>query len=834
MQYVLSLFDRGLADVESISDGSSNIKNVNELLELITLLLDTCEVAVEYTGQFEKLEVDKIPQLPQAVVHVVKGTLNHCKGSDIIYGKSLEAVNQSLTELFQHAVQLNNGFVGLLNRLTFNSFENEDMALLADVCEGLSSIASNLSRLSEMKSMVTTWKTFTSLTHRYHSDLATHIDLGQTVKDLVTEVTEGLSYFDSFRENLDEGHLDEKVVQRIIKVTSFCLKIVVALCDKFKGYIRSVHSSLVSLLITLFKYAPYNLPKGINKNLKESMERQVTVAIEPLISHLIEDSQFIKAVQDVNDEVRIETSSEYLLLLASVMSHLISANNVAREMWATAKPHIFQLVFISLKECHIGLSIPVMLPGIMCQGKPQTDVSLYQHVLMRACGYVANSTPEEYSRIEQELAKGLLSDSSWVSLFASDVWCFVGRYGTSELCETHCLSLCELLEVLPDSCITQKRTIAMLLRRLIRMLDVDRKENIFQNLCKKSSPSLVHCFPEEMCEDVHLTPIWKNYSNSVSQGISKIVEGAATDETLKSMMTGMEMLYTFVLPSTTFATTNLEEFGEVVNSLCKLWRRLPIDTSVGTLEEELFQHLALLSSSVLDHFDNEDLLYILDVCRKAAEFGTLGTKCSVCHVIEALGGRFISDCSQQQEILQLITDTLVTLLQNEDAYVQQTALDAFVKFGQRTQHVEVLPKCVEQCRQDVEDKITQYLSEKPAPALAEACEAEVFRQQKTTFQNCTEPLFTPVVYKSKDDTQPEEKNLQDSQESSSPPNKKMKVTEAENEDSDRGLVKPLLQALRASQDALHTLCTSGVGLSDREREDIQSFLLALTNKWKEL
>lgn len=48
---------------------------------------------------------------------------------------------------------------------------------------------------------------------------------------------------------------DKKIVQRIIKMTSFCLKVVIALCEKFRDYLVGCHPTLVLLLLLLFRWS---------------------------------------------------------------------------------------------------------------------------------------------------------------------------------------------------------------------------------------------------------------------------------------------------------------------------------------------------------------------------------------------------------------------------------------------------------------------------------------------------------------------------------------------------------------------------------------------------
>lgn len=55
--------------------------------------------------------------------------------------------------------------------------------------------------------------------------------------------------------NLLQEEKDRKVLQRVGKMATFCVKVVVGLCERFQGYLQRAHHTLLSLLHLLYRSA---------------------------------------------------------------------------------------------------------------------------------------------------------------------------------------------------------------------------------------------------------------------------------------------------------------------------------------------------------------------------------------------------------------------------------------------------------------------------------------------------------------------------------------------------------------------------------------------------
>ncbi|XP_042222646.1 uncharacterized protein C1orf112 homolog isoform X2 [Homarus americanus] len=459
-------------------EAEKNMDRTIELLQKCSLVTECCELAVQFLLQAEGVAVENVSSLPVVLLHIINHTFDHCKDSGDIYGSHLEHVKESLSALFHHAVDLSTQFTTLLSKLTFNSFCDDDLEVLLQVCEQLCVTATSLSQLSEIRCCVVVWRAYTSLVQHHHGELVTRIDISVPLTPLVKEIKDGLDLIASIPvKNVTMAEKDQKVVQRIIKMTSFCLKVIIALCEKFRGYLRGSHSLLVSLLLLLFRFSPNNVTLQLYPDsIKNDIERQATIGIEPLLIHLRRDEEFIKMMFKMDQdgtEILAEDWGNYLLLLLAVCVPPSTISALYNNTFITK-------IFMVVKKCHASFSFPCVMDGVMYGGRPRYKVALYEHLLIRMCTLVATLEIQNFEALEQVLVQWLLSGQTWPALLAADLWSFVARFGTSELCKNHCTVLMDVLPQTPPSS-HQRLMTASLLSRLLPKLTSHHRQEIISN-----------------------------------------------------------------------------------------------------------------------------------------------------------------------------------------------------------------------------------------------------------------------------------------------------------------------------------------------------------------
>ncbi|KAG7176943.1 hypothetical protein Hamer_G000152 [Homarus americanus] len=175
-------------------EAEKNMDRTIELLQKCSLVTECCELAVQFLLQAEGVAVENNVNINTfCFTSFLLPILVYCVPvCGDIYGSHLEHVKESLSALFHHAVDLSTQFTTLLSKLTFNSFCDDDLEVLLQVCEQLCVTATSLSQLSEIRCCVVVWRAYTSLVQHHHGELVTRIDISVPLTPLVKEIKDGL------------------------------------------------------------------------------------------------------------------------------------------------------------------------------------------------------------------------------------------------------------------------------------------------------------------------------------------------------------------------------------------------------------------------------------------------------------------------------------------------------------------------------------------------------------------------------------------------------------------------------------------------------------------
>ncbi|XP_020612255.1 uncharacterized protein C1orf112 homolog isoform X2 [Orbicella faveolata] len=163
-----------------------------------------------------------------------------------------------------------------------------------------------------------------------------------------------------------------------------------------------------------------------------------------------------------------------------------------------------EAVFQSFKLCVLEICLPVFVDGVMSKGKPLREVTFYEHVCTRMCSLVASTPATCFPVVERCLLEHVLQDDLLCALLASDVWCFMARWGSAELCAGHVSVLTQLLLKLPTAEAAYLH-LSMLIQRLARLMAVEHQETLVTSFppSKEENVSAWCVFPlQDMPESV--------------------------------------------------------------------------------------------------------------------------------------------------------------------------------------------------------------------------------------------------------------------------------------------------------------------------------------------
>lgn len=106
--------------------------------------------------------------------------------------------------------------------------------------------------------------------------------------------------------------------------------------------------------------------------------------------------------------------------------------------WTLGAESIIDIGLTNINELQEEIhAAEIRLPGTQDIGERPRRATLYEVTLVSICGLISEIPADGFHALELILLKHLLSNRLWSSLLSSDIWCFIGRIGSSELCVSH-------------------------------------------------------------------------------------------------------------------------------------------------------------------------------------------------------------------------------------------------------------------------------------------------------------------------------------------------------------------------------------------------------------
>ncbi|XP_021355307.1 uncharacterized protein C1orf112 homolog [Mizuhopecten yessoensis] len=475
-----------------------------EILTHLQLLLETvecCETFVRFSQSSKvALSWSDVHSLPVGTLHVLKGTYSHCKESTDVYGDCLTSVSDPLSLLFRKAHSLQVVFLNLLDKINVDANSTEqDANDLCYVCHGLFEVCQIVTAL-DMKLVVNLWKAISRHAGQKKEILRNRLDMDNLLTYLCGEISTGYSYLfqllpctDNDGMALSQG--DERGFQKSVKIVGFQMKVLVMMARDYLQTLHGAASTIYRLILHLFRYIRPSLhAMPILDCHSQEIHRHLINATEPLLATLVYSRTFMETLTQNTQALHEEEKFAHLQVLMSVIEHLPKTTDEMQE-WClmnaddTNRDDLLTSAFRAAHQCYIEILLPVYMSTPMCDGQPQRCVSLYEFLCTRLCGMAGTYLSSCFPVLERVLIEWLLSGSPVCASLAADVWCFLVRYGSADLCYSHIQVLMELCQTIkgPNS---DLHIITSLVCRLSKFLSPEHQN------------SLVRQFPP--CDDIAL------------------------------------------------------------------------------------------------------------------------------------------------------------------------------------------------------------------------------------------------------------------------------------------------------------------------------------------
>ncbi|XP_041481529.1 uncharacterized protein C1orf112 homolog isoform X1 [Lytechinus variegatus] len=723
-------------------------------LQLLVEVISVLEMVIQHMmpSKGDMVSMTTIESLPCNVLSVIQRSFSHCKDSHTVYGDHFPAVSEQLSTLFKRAYSLQKALMMLLEAVSDSTDSSTES--LSNVCDGFHDLCRIISGM-DTTLLVSTWRFLVKLVIKHKDSIQQSFQTPPLVQTLCNEVEShychalDLAPQPSGLEVQAQGSqgTDEKAFARTLKVCSLCFKMLHHLIKEFPEECVEECGPQVSqvLLVLQSVTTPSLQAKDISEKALNDLQRSVLVGIEPLIQLFITSRRFCDSLLAVNQERKPDHSLATLLTLVTILKLLPTATDDARILWLDPvlmpedepREDLVSGIFTAMKNCYIELHKSITLPGIMCNGKPQTDVCLYEFIVTHLCGFVASLPARFFLNVERCLLENVLgSDWSAVTV-AVDVWCFMARYGSANLCLHHVRLICDLLTSLPTNQSKASIHLTLLLGRLIPLLAPDHQLELLSSYPVERHPDLWSGFPlaslPDSCRDSVCEEIIKSCTITLSDWTeSKQTRDIGSAQNIIKHLLQVQQLFGQNDINQRITADLTKPLGKALVCMCS---SLSLDKLTGTV----LGCIVDISAHTLEHVTSGHILQVLKTASSSIESGSpLTLRLSCINFLRRLAKRTIPTCSEQSHILEHIPILFGKVLSDSNFIIRQQALEAFSSFAEETTHESLVPECIRE--DDVQKNVVDYLNQIPAHAdlLSKRSEVIFLQGQRTRLRDAAE------------------------------------------------------------------------------------------------
>ncbi|XP_018366952.1 PREDICTED: uncharacterized protein LOC108763642 [Trachymyrmex cornetzi] len=658
-QYFLLQVIKAIDDI-IIDDntGLNDLDSIKYKLQICDGLLSFWKKCVERVSALEKVQAAYVASLCNILPETTRTIFEHCKASPK-YGALLSGAMQELKNLFAKASEVFKLFFATLNGvIVFDTDVQSETELLTKVVDAYGNIAS-IANGMDTKTFVELSEAFGKLAIVHQNDIKSN----NVVTCLIRMAKDTSCLFSVIEDQKD------KSAERNVMVAMRLLRILEKLISSYGAFFtHEMISDLIELLARMHGYCC--LTKGSEKTILAS----ATSFLNIIFSHNDFKQVYFEYGKQIVPRDQYVRRLNYHLLTIAIMKKLNGMPYEHHCKWSLGSDSILDVAFTFIDYLEEKICAEdLRLPGVCGIGERIRFVSIYEATLVSVCNLASQIPPEGFHALELLLLKHLLSGNFWSSLLSSDVWCFIGRLGSSQLCVDHIKHLIKVSAALierHDS--IEAIMLDNMIIRLYDLLNEDMKSTLFDNLINLDTDYYASILYLLMAKTKSLS------SERLKRKIEDLPKAFLDLHTHPSTSNWKRLIQIMSV----MTAVNYSDNRDVINVLTKIWSS--VATAIIECEDK---QLDLLSDLVVILLDATCLKYLHDdsFCTVLTSVTTLCAhlppqgKIKICHFlrqnVENLGR-----CS-----VQSVTSTLIELfshlLEDEDPWVRQEALETFEHVG---------------------------------------------------------------------------------------------------------------------------------------------------------
>ncbi|XP_069794390.1 FIGNL1-interacting regulator of recombination and mitosis isoform X2 [Narcine bancroftii] len=493
----MTLFDELAKELsqhaEGLSSQSTDLQaalrdTIQSQIQILEILMNL----VHHMCKFEEVLVsENIRSLSLVVFHILKNTFCHCKDSETLYSGCWHLVAHMLQSLFKEAYSLQKQFMVLLDRIVLESATSteNDIASMVTVVHSVLEICSVISKMDHALH-ANTWKFLIKISVKHRTVLESKLPHDGIVGGLCEDILYSFNLCLHLAEQMNQPALvgnangtDCKLFEKTMKLCRFFTSTLVHYIKEFIDFLSTSCRLLHHLYLQMYcKFPPSLYAPILPDGSYDQIACIVPVALDALVSQLMSYRPFVEIVLQDNLDLCSELTFPQCLLLMNIMDKLPSQSEEVQSLWCSgaqfseenSRLPLFYALFLNFQRCYAELSLPVQLPGVMSKGQAQKTVSLYEYMCTHLCSFVTSIPASYFPKLEYSLLEAVLGPHMLTSLLASDIWCFLARYGSAELCAHHVSIIADLVKSCSGDCY-QLSHLSSLLRRLLFLMAAEHQ-----------------------------------------------------------------------------------------------------------------------------------------------------------------------------------------------------------------------------------------------------------------------------------------------------------------------------------------------------------------------
>ncbi|KAL0132514.1 hypothetical protein PUN28_000332 [Cardiocondyla obscurior] len=671
---VIKAIDDTITDDNARPDDLDGIKYKLQVCNGLVAFWKKC---VERISMYEQIPAASTASLCDTLPETTRLIFEHCKASPK-YGTLLNSVMQELKNLFANASAVLKLFFATLNDIiVFDTDVQSESELLTKVIDAYGNIASIANGL-DSKTFVELFEMFAKLAIVHQNqiesyNITTHfVCITKTVSSLLIATK-------------DEN---DKNAERNIMVAMRLLRILEKLTSSYsESFTREMMSDLIELLTQIYR-------RSCLIKSSEKILIGVTSFLNVIFSHDdFKEIYFEYGKQNVLHDQYTRRLNYHLLTIA-IMKKLNGMTFEHHSKWFLDSDSILDVAFTYIE--YLGEEIcagDLQLPEVHEIGVESRFVGIYEATLVSICNLVSQILPENFHALELLLLKHLLSGYFWCSLLSSDVWCFIGRLGSSQLCVDHVKHLMKI-----STAMVERRDsieaimLDNIIVRLCDLLNEDMKSTLFDNLIDLDADYYI--------SSMHL--LIKNPRCLLSERLKSKVEDlpkAFLDlqehPSVRNWKRLMQDMFAVIV-------VDYNDNKDVITVLTKIWSFVA-DTIIECEGKQLDLLtdlvVTLLNATHVNYFHQDNFCAILISVVTSCVYLPPQGKIKICHFLR----KNVKALSRYDahNIASILTELFSCLIEDENPWVCQEALETFEHVG----HV---------CPEQLVAKIAKSLAKKPS------------------------------------------------------------------------------------------------------------------------